>query len=505
MLVGHLGKASDAVQRRTSRLHSIRRISRVIPSSAAIVLALSGCAGDESELPAEITPLPSISALQSADLLPSVRTRIDALYGRLVTRPSDPVSNGELGMLLHAHRMFETARALYLRAYFLDSDSFQWVYLLGLVDAAQGRTDDAAKWFQTALASDPHYVPAQIAAAHALLDQGDLGSSERLYRRALEQSPAEPRARLGLGRVYAQRGELRSAVQEYKAACRLHPEYAEARYALAMALRELNEHEEAQHHLDLYREGPARLPPSEDPVLQRVLQQEAGADAYIRAGVERVNSGEFAAGAQLLERAVGLNPNDEGASLSLLIAYGRMGDQGRAADHFRKAVDAFPDSEDLHFNYATILAQRGKSAEASDLFARVLEINPHHADSHVSLGYFREESGDVGAAVDHYLRALVQDPSNPTARFRLGRLALARGEIREAVRHFRAGLDAAQDLRDQLLYGIATASAMAGDFAEASRIARQAHASALSLGHEALADAIEADLVSFQQQAGPRQ
>ncbi len=503
--MGHRGKRCDAVQRWRLRPRLIRWIHRALPSPAAIVLTLSGCAGEESERPAALPELPSISALQSADPLPSVKSRIEALYGRLVDDPSDPASNGELGMLLHAHRLFEAARALYLRAHGLDSDAFQWVYLLGVVDAARGSTDDAVAWFQKALALDPHYVPAQIAVADGLLDQGDLGGSEHLYRSVLERSPSDPRARLGLGRVHAARGEFRIAAQQYEAACRLAPGYAEARYALAMALRELNQFEQAQHHLALYEQDPASHPSFEDPVLQGVLQQEAGADVYIRAGVERVNAGEAELGARLLERAVDLNPNDEGASLSLLIAYGRMRDPERAADHFRESVEIFPASEDIHFNYGTILAQQGKFHEASELFARVLEINPQHADSHANLGYLREESGDVEAAVDYYRRALDHEPGNPTARFRLGRLALSQGEIQAAIGHFRAALNSAQDQKDQLLYGIATASAMTGDFAEASRVAREAHATALSLGHTALADAIEADLASFQQRAGSRQ
>ena len=502
--MGHFWKWRDPVQRWRSRRHSIRCTRRFPYSLAAIGLALSSCANEEGELPAALPDLPSISGLQSGDVLPSIKTRIDALYGRLAERPSDPISNGELAMLLHAHRMLETARGLYVRAHTLDSESFQWAYLLGVVDAAQGRGDDATEWFQKALVLDPHYVPAKIAAADGLLEKGDLGASERLYREALDRSPGEPRALLGLGRVYAARGELRNAVKKYETACTFNPGYAEARYALAMALRELNQHEEAQHQLSLYQQDPASHPSLEDPVLQRVFQLEAGADAYIRAGVERVNAGELDVGAKLLERAVDINPRDEGAALSLLIAYGRMGDQSRAADHFRKSVEVFPASEDIHFNYATILAQQGKTVEASALFARVLEINPRHADSLAGLGYLREGSGKIGSAVDHYLRALAQDPSNPTARFRLGRLALAQGEIQEAVGHFRAALGAAQDQKDQILYGIATAAAMAGDFAEASRVARDAHASALSLGHTALADAIQADLVSFEKQAATR-
>ncbi len=404
-------------------------------------------------------------------------------------------------MLLHAHLMFESAQGLYLRAHILDPDSFQWIYLLGVVNATRGRTEDAVAWFLQALDLDPHYLPAQIAAADGLLEKGDLIASERLYRGILDRTPVDSRARLGLGRIHSARGELDNAVEEYKAACSLSPTYAEAHYALAMALRELNQHEEAQHHLALYQQDPSSQPLFEDPVLERVLQHEAGADAYIRAGVEQVNAGELELGAQLLERAVDLNPNDEGASLSLLIAYGQMGDQRRAADLFRKSGKVFPASEDIHYNYATILAQQGNLAEASQLFARVLEINPRHADSHASLGYLREESGDVGVAVDHYHRALDHDPSNPTARFRLGRLALAQGHTQAAITHFRAALDVARDEKDQLLYGIATAFAMEGDFAEASRVAREAHATALSLGHTGLAGAIEGDLTSFKRQA----
>ena len=446
-----------------------------------------------------------MSAIQSGELLPSVKSRIDALYSRLSENPTDPASNGELGMLLHAHQLLETARPLYLRAHALDSDSFRWIYYLGVVDSARGRSDEATAWFQQALALDPQYVPAQLATARGLLEKGDLEASERMYRRVLGRFPDTARARLGLGRVHAARGESGEAVKEYEEACALSPDYAEARYALAMALRDLNRHRDAQHHLALYERNPAGRPPLEDPLLDRVLQQEAGADAYIRAGVERVNAGELEYGATLLERAIGLNPGDEGASLSLLIAYGQMGDLGRAADHFRKAIQLFPTSEDLHFNYATILAQHGELAEASKLFARVLEINPQHADGHASMGYLFETSGDMASAVDHYRSALDHDPGNPTARFRLGRIALAAGRAQEAVDHFRAALGKSREQEDQLLYGIATASAMKGDFAEASQVARQAHAAALALGHTALAEAIQADLALFAQKAAARQ
>ena len=499
--MGRLRMQCIAVRCQRAAAHVIRLGHPLQCALVAIVLALAGCSREANGPPESLPDLPTISAIRSGELLPSVQSRIDALHARLTENPTDPTANGELGMLLHAHQLLETARPLYLRAHALDSDSFRWIYYLGVVDAARGRSDDASAWFQQALALDPQYVPAQLANARRLLEKGDLEASERMYRRVLDRFPNTAQARLGLGRVHAARGEPGEAVKEYEQACALSPDYAEARYALAMALRELNRHGEAQHHLALYQQDPAGRPPEEDPLLERVLQQEAGADAYIRAGVERVNAGDLDHGAKLLERAVNLNPSDEGASLSLLVAYGRMGDQGRAAEHFRKAIQRFPTSEDLLFNYATILAQRGELAEASELFARVLEINPQHADGHASMGYLFEASGDMVSAVGHFRSALDHDPGNPTARFRLGRIALAEGRAEEAVDHFRAALGKSPEQEDQLLYGIATASAMRGDFAEAGRIARQAHASAISLGHTALAEAIQADLASFAEKA----
>ena len=495
----------NAVRFQRTAAHVIRLGNLLQCALATIGLALTGCSREVNGPPESLPDLPTLSAIRSGQVLPSVQARIDALYSRLSENPTDPTSNGELGMLLHAHQLLETARPLYLRAHALDSDSFRWIYYLGVVEAALGRSEDATAWFQQALALDPQYVPAELATARGLLEKGDLEASEEMYRRVLGRFPDTARARLGLGRVLAARGEAGEAVNEYERACTLSPDYAEARYALAMALRELNRHQEAQHHLALYQQDPARRPPLEDPLLERVHQQEAGADAYIRAGVESVNAGEPEYGAKLLERAVFLNPSDEGASLSLLIAYGRMGDHGRAADHFGKAIRLFPTSEDLQFNYATILAQRGELAEASKWFARVLEINPQHADGHASMGYLFETSGDMASAVGHYRSALDHDPGNPTARFRLGRIALAQGKAEEAVDHFRAALGKSQEQEDQLLYGIATASAMRGDFAEALRFARQAHATALALGHTALAEAIQADLASFTQEAAARQ
>ena len=404
-------------------------------------------------------------------------------------------------MLLHAHQLIEAAQLFYSRAHILETDSFRWAYYLGVVESVRGRTTEAAVSYNAALALDAAYIPAKLAVADGSLDNGELENSERLYRETLALSPALPSAHFGLGRVHTARGDSISAIEEYEKACELHPGFSAAHYALVIAYRDLGEQQKAAHHLSLYQQNEAGRPVVEDPLLEEVRKQAAGADAYTRSGVELVNAGEFRRGAKLLERAVAINPKDEAAHLSLLIAYGHLGDQVHAEQQYRQSTKVFPDSAEIHFNYATILAQQGKVTEASKIFARVIEINPANANAHANLGYLLEEGGDPVSAVRHYRKSIENDPDNPTARFRLGRLALMEGNAQEAVEHFRAALRKERDQRDQVLYGLATANAMMGDFTKAVQFANQAREIALTLGHTALARSIETDLKSFVQKA----
>ena len=481
--------------------HLVRRCCRSVLGVAVLGLALAGCGSEPSRPRPSLPAFPPLATLYSAEVLPSVKKRIDAGYGRASEHPEDPAANGELGMLLHAHQLLEPARTFYLRACALEADSFRWAYYLGVVESASGRTGEAAASFSAALALDPSYIPARLAAADGSLKSGELENSERVYRETLELSPTLASAHLGLGRVHAARGNSDAAVEEYEKACELHPGFSAAHYALAMAYRDLGEQQKANYHLSLYEPNEGSRPIVEDPLLEEVRRKEAGADAYTRAGVEQVNAGKFRQGAKLLERAIAMNPRDEGASLSLLIAYGHLGDHLRVEEHYRRSIKVFPDSEEIHFNYGTILAQQGKVPEASKLFARVIEINPANANAHANLGYLLEERGEFGSAVRHYRKSIENDPDNPTAHFRLGRLTLQQGHASQAAEHFRAALRKEQDQRDQVLYGLATATAMMGDFAEAVRFAKQARESALTLGHAALARSIEADLKSFEKKA----
>ena len=468
--------------------------------TAILALVLTGCGPEARDSGPDLGDLPAFDAQVVSELPQATRERIEGAYERVAQFPADPDGNAQVGMLLHAHRLHTLAGEFYLRAHKLDPASFRWAYYLGVVELERGRTAEATSRFEAALVLDPEYEPARLAAANGSLVLGHLDRSEMHFRHILERSPASAPARFGLGQVHAERGNFPKAIEEFEQACELAPDFSKARYALAMGLRELGQTEEARQHLDLHSQSRAAAPVPDDPILQAVTRMEATSYAYAQAGVEHVNSGAYELGAKLLQRALDLNPEDEGVAVSLLIAYGHLGDLARTKGHFDRAIIVFPNSEDLRFNYATILAQRGYSVEASEAFKRVLEINPRHAQSHTSLGYLREDEGDFGAASAHYRKALEGEPGNPGARFRLGRMALARGKARPALDHFRAALADPQDQQDQLLYGIATAFAMLGEYAKAAEFAKQAHERARALGHLALADSIQADLLSYEAQ-----
>ncbi len=57
---------------------------------------------------------------------------------------NDAEASGQLGMVLDAYEQYDSAEACYRRAHLLDVRSFRWLYLLGWVQEAQGRHEEAA-------------------------------------------------------------------------------------------------------------------------------------------------------------------------------------------------------------------------------------------------------------------------------------------------------------------------------------------------------------------------
>jgi Flp pilus assembly protein TadD len=78
-------------------------------------------------------------------------------------------------------------------------------------------------------------------AAHACIQNGELGEALSLLRRAVRMAPHDPQILNSLGNVLRKQGEADEASKAFQRACELDPQYTSARFNLARLLEDLDE------------------------------------------------------------------------------------------------------------------------------------------------------------------------------------------------------------------------------------------------------------------------
>ena len=82
---------------------------------------------------------------------------------------------------------------------------------LGMIDAQQGRADEAIRDFQQVLAAKADFAIALLNLGNVYRRQGTLDQAQMYLKRALEIQPDDPEANYSLGMFYAQQGQMQGA------------------------------------------------------------------------------------------------------------------------------------------------------------------------------------------------------------------------------------------------------------------------------------------------------
>jgi len=124
-----------------------------------------------------------------------------------------------------ARETFE--RATKLQASYPDTLANAWNNL-GLLDAREGRTEQAIGFFLHALQQNPDHVVAleNLGSAYRQLKQWD--KVRESFDRALAVAPQDPEANYGIGMVFAQTDDTARALEHLQRALQSRPAYPEA-------------------------------------------------------------------------------------------------------------------------------------------------------------------------------------------------------------------------------------------------------------------------------------
>ena len=146
---------------------------------------------------------------------------------------------------------------LFTRALAVTEGNFMAHNNLGVVLAEQGRIDEAAAHYASAVAANPAWPEARSNYGNVFAWRGDYAAAREQYEAALRVRPGFAMARNNLATTYAVEGDFERAAEHYRLAVEADPGYADARFALADALERLGRIDEA---LAEYRRTLAQRP-----------------------------------------------------------------------------------------------------------------------------------------------------------------------------------------------------------------------------------------------------
>lgn len=150
------------------------------------------------------------------------------------------------------------------------------------------------------------------------------------------------------------------------------------------------------------------------------------------------------AAADLLARAVELDPTFVVAQYSLGLVHLALGNRWKAAAQFRASTQLDPVYPEPYKALGDLFlaAPRRLFDQAVEAYQKALELRPFYAEAHVGLGDARAAKGEVDRAIASYQKALLYNPGNPRVHMSLGKIYYAeKGLYYESVGSYKKAIE----------------------------------------------------------------
>lgn len=357
--------------------------------------------------------------------------------------PSNSLVYTALGTLAFTRKDYDLAITQFERASRLDPGAAQ--AKAGLVASLvnrgvslfqSGKTAEARKTFQSALAVDPRAVQAMRNLGVLELNEGNAKPAAELFEKALALSVEDPELLKLLVAALEVVGDDARLLQAVERLTKAEPSNADAFAALGILLERQGESGEAEEafaragklgtaepypYLHLARLSIAKGQTTEAANLLRQavgksIQKAGRIEAQAARGVG-ARQGALApndlARLERLSRQVEEPRRILNESLRLLRSI--AGDPQAFEADLLELCSWYPQSIDLQVTLGGLYQEQGRWQEARELWERLLEKHPTIVEAHLGLALALERSGSLPEASNAYLRAMDLAPDRPEA------------------------------------------------------------------------------------------
>ncbi len=263
--------------------------------------------------------------------------------------------------------------------------------------AAQGRHDEALRWFQRTVEEEPEWGGAWAALADSAWAVENLDVALNAQRQAVALAPDDADQLWQLAERYEEAGVRRRAEEVYQQFITTFPD--DPRIA------------DARRQVRLLR--PPAPPPTAEPEPAPPPTREPARNVI--------------AARETFQRGV---------------AYQRRGDLDNALSFFRRAIQLDPELDVAHHNIGLIHLRRREFSAARAAFARTLELRSDNITAMYNLAVCEYELGTPWEAVSRLDSVLHIDPDFAPAHLLLGSIYAGEARTRrEAIHHYRRFLE----------------------------------------------------------------
>jgi protein O-GlcNAc transferase len=228
--------------------------------------------------------------------------------------------------------------------------------------------------------------------AWELLAKGQTPEAIRLLHGIIQTNPRDAEARLLLGSVLAEQGERSESIAQLSEGVRLRPQSAEAHNALGEAYNTFHDLKAARQEFE-----------------KAVALDPGFAQAQVNLGLVLVESGEFAAAAGHLDRAV-------------------------------RILGHVPDAAHPLYLRAKVYTEQNEVEKAAAQLQQAVSLRPDFAEAWSDLGQARKTLLDDAGTIAAFERAVELSPDDAVAQYRLGAEYLRRSKHPEAIQHLREAM-----------------------------------------------------------------
>jgi tetratricopeptide (TPR) repeat protein len=270
----------------------------------------------------------------------------------------------------------------------------------------------------------PDNVEAKVNLGAALAHVGQFDEAIAMYQSVLPSLKDKNPVLLNLGLAYYKKGDLANAREQFAALHQAAPNNVQAAILLADTEIKLGDAESATGMLELLENENLRNPDFDyvfglamiksghrrDGVARMEQAAELGnsADAYMLAGITRLDLNEYEQARHDLETALQLNPKLPRLHTLVGMARDKTGDQKQAEPAFRQAIQENPDDFDANLYLGALLYKQRHMEEAKTYLDHAVKLKPDDVMARYESAMLKSTSGDYEEAAKE-MEGVVKD------------------------------------------------------------------------------------------------